>query len=115
VEETEIYIPDPEPLLVLKVKAAWDRYYKITKEGKDGFLKDKLRKDRYDIISLLSECQLKQDIIKEIVLKYEFEECFADTLDRVISDEEVLDRFDLEEESKKKFMDKTRDMIENIQ
>ena len=89
-EGLEIYIPDPEPLFILKVKAAWDRYYKITKEGKNGFLKDKLRKDRYDIISMLSVCQLKQDIINEIVLKYEFKEFFIYNSNRVYQEESAL-------------------------
>ena len=113
-EGTEIYIPDPEPLFVLKVKAAWDRYFKITKEGKNGFLKDKLKKDRYDIISLLSECQLKQDIINEITLKYEFKECFEDALSRAISDKEVLDRFHFEDDKIKNMKDKIKEMLENL-
>lgn len=113
-EGTEIYIPDPEPLFVLKVKAAWDRHFKITKEGKNGFLKDKLRKDRYDIISLLSECQLKQDIINEITFKYEFKECFEDALGRAISDQEVIDRLDFEEEKNMNLKDKAKEIIENL-
>ncbi|UCG68911.1 MAG: hypothetical protein JSV09_14155 [Thermoplasmata archaeon] len=111
-EGTEIYIPDPEPLFVLKVKAAWDRYFKITKEGKNGFIKDKLRKDRFDIISLLLDCQLKQDIINDIVLKYEFKECFKDVLSRAISDQEVLDRLDLKGENIKNLKDKIKEMLE---
>lgn len=114
-EGMEIYIPDPEPLFVLKVKAAWDRYYKITKEGKNGFLKDKLKKDRYDIISLLSECQLKQDIINEIILKYEFKECFEDALSRATSDQEVMDMLHLEDEKIKKLRDKVKEMLERIE
>jgi len=113
-EGLEIYIPDPEPLLVLKVKAAWDRFYKITKEGKNGFLKDKLRKDRFDIISLLFECELRRDIIDEIVSMHEFKECFVDALSRAISDNEILGRFDLEEENIKDLNDKVKEIIENI-
>jgi hypothetical protein len=113
-EGTEIYIPDPEPLFVLKVKAAWDRYFKITKEGKNGFIKDKLKKDRYDIISLLSECQLKQEIINEITYEYEFKDCFEDALSRAISDQEVIDRFHFENDKIKNIKDKVKEILENL-
>jgi len=92
VEQGEIFIPEPESLLVLKAKAAWDRSYDIMKGGGDSFLRDKVRKDRFDILSLLSTCQMKQEIIDEIVSEYEFKACFKDALLRAISDQDVLRR-----------------------
>ncbi len=91
-EGEEIFIPDPEPLLVLKVKAAWDRNYDLMKKGGDTFLSDKIRKDRFDILSILSKCEINRNIVAEIVLKHEFKELFVETLGRVFSDYEVIER-----------------------
>lgn len=98
IDDVEIYIPEPEPLLVLKVKAAWDRSYDIEKIGGSPFLKDKFKKDRLDILSLLSKCELNQDIINKIILKYKFKECFEDTLSRTISDRKTLKIFGYRDE-----------------
>lgn len=114
VKSGEIYIPDPEPLLVLKVKAAWDRSYDIEKSSESPFLKDKLSKDRIDIISLISNCDMKLYIINEIVLKYDFKECFEETLGRTISDQTVLDRLDLKPEDKKDLKKKIKEIIDNL-
>jgi hypothetical protein len=114
VKSGEIYIPDPEPLLVLKVKAAWDRSYDIEKSGGSLFLKDKLSKDRLDILSLISNCDIRQDIIKEIVLRYEFKGCFEDALGRIISDQLVLDRLDFEGEKIKNLKDRVKSIIDNL-
>ncbi|WP_253488345.1 hypothetical protein [Methanocalculus alkaliphilus] len=50
-----VTIPDRSLLLLLKVKAAWDRAYRIQQNTSDNedWEKGKLRKDRADILSLL--------------------------------------------------------------
>ncbi len=92
IEGTNIFIPEPEPLLVLKAKAAWDRSYDLMKKGGDEFLRDKIRKDRFDILSILSNCEINQEIIIDIVSKFNFKECFDDTLVRALSEREVIER-----------------------
>lgn len=110
----EIFIPDPEPLLVLKVKAAWDRSHDIEKSGGSPFLKDKVRKDRLDILSLLSKYDMRQDIINKIVLEYEFKECFDDALGRAISDQDILIRRGYEKEDISNLKKKVANILDNI-
>ena len=89
VQNAEKFLLDPEPLLVLKAKAAWDRSYDIEKSGGSPFLKDKVIKDRFDILILISKYDMRQDIINKIVLEYEFKECFNDALGRVFSAQDI--------------------------
>jgi hypothetical protein len=98
VRSADIFIPDPEPLLILKVKAAWDRNYDIEKTGGSPFLKDKVKKDRLDILSLISKYEMKQDIINKIVLENEFRECFVDALDKAISAEDIINKLGFNDE-----------------
>jgi hypothetical protein len=114
VKSADIFIPDPEPLLVLKVKAAWDRNYDIEKTGGSPFLKDKLKKDRLDILSLISKYDIKQDIINKIVLEYEFKDCFIDALGKAISDEDTSKRLEFSEEDISNMRKKVVKVLDNI-
>lgn len=114
VKSADIFIPDPEPLLVLKVKAAWDRNYDIEKTGGDSFLKDKVKKDRLDILSLISKYDMRQDIINKIVLENKFNECFDDALGKAMSDEDILKRLEYTEEDISNVKKKVANLLDNI-
>lgn len=77
VGEADIYIPGPEPLLVLKCKAAWDRAYDFKQKSDDFFLKQKLTKDKYDILSILKTCEIDPGIIADILSRYKFKKYFT--------------------------------------
>jgi hypothetical protein len=114
VKSADIFIPDPEPLLILKVKAAWDRNYDIEKTGGSPFLKDKVKKDRWDILSLLSHYEMDQEIINEILLGTEFKECFNDALGRAISDKDILNRLGFQEKDISNLKNKVEILLANI-
>ncbi|MBN1389118.1 MAG: hypothetical protein JXA22_00590 [Candidatus Thermoplasmatota archaeon] len=92
---TKIYIPAPEALLTLKVKAAWDRNYDIQISGGTPFLLDKVRKDRFDIISLFKNCNIDKDKIVTIVNDHKFNDPFKDAVAKAISDSEAIEAHDL--------------------
>lgn len=94
--KSELYIPEPEPLLVLKLKAAWDRAYDISAGGGTPFLRDKLGKDRFDILSLILRCELHADKVGRIAAGAAFSECAADALSRALGDRMAIDRHGLD-------------------
>lgn len=88
----DIYIPSPEPLLVLKAKAAWDRAYDIRSGGESEFLRDKLRKDRFDIASLLANTDQDTKLLISIVTKHGFAKMFDDAVSRALDDDQVAEQ-----------------------
>jgi hypothetical protein len=93
---SELFIPGPEPLLVLKLKAAYDRAYDIKVGGGSPYLKDKLQKDRFDIVSLLVKCSFDLKMLEGIISDAEFEECAHEALSRAVSDRAALKRHNLD-------------------
>jgi hypothetical protein len=91
----EVFVPDPEPLLVFKAKAAWDRSYDLRSDVRSDFLKDKVRKDRFDILSLLLTCQFDTSRLKGILRDCRFGECFSDAIERAVMDADALSQQDL--------------------
>ncbi|MBN1539143.1 MAG: hypothetical protein JW939_03290 [Candidatus Thermoplasmatota archaeon] len=87
---TMIYVPSPEALLILKVKAAWDRNHDIQIGGGTPFLQDKVRKDRFDIVSILKSCSLEKELTARMVNAHHFEVYFKDAVARAISDRESI-------------------------
>jgi len=96
--ESELFIPKPEPLLILKLKAAWDRAYDISSGGGTPYLRDKLGKDRFDIVSLLIKCRIESEPVRRLVADSGFAECARDALSRAVSDGVALDRHGLDRE-----------------
>ena len=92
---TMIYIPSPEALLILKVKAAWDRDFDIQRTGGTPFLSDKVRKDRFDIVSILKSCTIDKELIATIVNQHNFNVYFKDAVARAISDRDAINAHDL--------------------
>ena len=107
-------IPSPEPLLVFKVKAAWDRNHDINITGGTPFLKDKVLKDRFDIISLLLNCKLDLDVLKEILVETRFRECFIDSILKAISEEAALRSHGLNENNISSLEGIAENIIESI-
>lgn len=107
-------IPSPEPLLVFKVKAAWDRNHDINVTGGTPFLKDKVLKDRFDIISLLLNCEFDPDILKIILSDTGFKDCFLDSLLKAISEEDALSSHGLNKERSIALEDRTEEIIESL-
>jgi len=101
VGDAEVFIPEPEPLLVLKAKAAWDRTYDLTISGGNVFLGDKVRKDRYDVLSLVRTCTIDQERLKTILDEYDFTECFHSAMEGAIMDKDAVGqhRLMIDEES----------------
>jgi len=98
--KSELFIPEPEPLLVLKLKAAWDRAYDISSGGGTPYLRDKLGKDRFDILSLLLRCDIKSDSFRRLA-SGDFAGCANDALSRAVSDRAALDRHGLDTSGRK--------------
>jgi hypothetical protein len=73
-----------------------------------------VKKDRLDVLSLISKYDMNQDIINKIVLEYEFKECFDDALGRAISDEDILNRLRYSEEDISKLKNKIENILNNI-
>jgi len=96
--ESELFIPEPEPLLILKLKAAWDRAYDISSGGGTPFLRDKLGKDRFDIVSLLLKTKIDVPVVRRLASGSGFAECAKDALSRAVSDGSALDRHGLDME-----------------
>ena len=96
VGKSELFIPGPEPLLLLKLKAAWDRSYDIASGGGTPYLRDKLGKDRFDILSLLVKCRINTEKVHRMAIEFHFGECARDALSRAVADQAVIDRHGLE-------------------
>ncbi len=101
IEGHRLYIPRVEALLLLKSKAAWDRNYDIQSGGPNPFLSDKLKKDRFDILSLLNSCEVDIDLLCDLTSKYGFNAPLKDVMIKALSEQEVLD------ELQKRFEDPT--------
>lgn len=110
IDGTKVYIPSPEALLVLKVKAAWDRDQDIRVGGGTPFLSDKLLKDRFDIVSLLRSCTIDMDLLIRIINDSKFHDQFKDSLARAISDEEAVGAHVLSQDD----LDSINGIAENI-
>jgi hypothetical protein len=73
-----VTVPDRSLLLLLKMKAAWDRAYRIEGHAShnEDWEKGKLRKDRADILSLIDPRNGRTDLdlmfLGDMVRKYEF-------------------------------------------
>ena len=104
VDNADLHIPAPEVLLILKVKAAWDRAYDISQGSSSDFLRDKLRKDRIDVISILLNCELNTKSISKNVRKYRFEKYFIDAISRVSGDDFALQHHGIRGEKRKKLI-----------
>jgi hypothetical protein len=96
VGKSELFIPAPEPLLLLKLKAAWDRSYDIASGGGTPYLRDKLGKDRFDILSLLVKCNINAEKMGWMAAECGFGECARDALSRAAADQAVIDRHGLD-------------------
>jgi hypothetical protein len=94
--KSELFIPGPEPLLMLKLKAAWDRSYDIASGGGTPYLRDKLGKDRFDILSLLVKCNVNAEKMSRMAAECRFGECARDALSRAVADRAVLERHGLD-------------------
>ena len=97
VGKSELFIPAPEPLLLLKLKAAWDRSFDIASGGGTPYLRDKLAKDRFDILSLLVKCRINAEKMSRMAAECRFGECARDALSRAVADQAVIDRHGLED------------------
>lgn len=107
---TDIFVPAPEPLLILKSKAAYDRGYELAKTGL-AYYRDKLRKDRSDILALILRCEFDGEIVAEIVTECNFKKYFLDVIGQVLSDKDALKRHDLKGMMVKKLEDKILNLI----
>lgn len=110
IDGIEFYIPSPEPLLVLKAKAAWDRNHDIQTSGGNPFLKDKVVKDRFDILSIIDNCEVDKEILHEILRETNFTKYFKDAIVKAISDNVAKEAHFL---SKKK-LDVMEEKIEDL-
>ncbi len=80
----------------------------------DIFKKDKVRKDRFDIISIISSCEIRPDLLLGIVKEHGFGECFKHALERAISDPNAIDRHGFNEENQSDLEEKVNDIITDI-
>ena len=72
----------PEVLLLLKAKAAQDRWHA-----------EKGLKDRVDIISLLKYADVKPDVLKQMLTQYDMQHMLRDAIKRAISESRIEYRF----------------------
>jgi hypothetical protein len=114
IDGIEFYIPSPEPLLVLKAKAAWDRNSDIQTTGGNPFLRDKVVKDRFDILSILFNCELDKEIIYGILKETEFTRFFKDAVAKAISDHVAREAHDMSREKLVDTEEKIEDMLKGV-
>ena len=86
----EIAVPNRATLLVLKLKAIWDRYYRVENQANSDieWEKGKLIKDYADVLALIDpnygESQIEIPVLGELLEKYPFLEnslisvCYSD-------------------------------------
>jgi hypothetical protein len=110
----EVFVPDPEPLLVLKAKAAWDRSYDLLSDVRTDFLKDKVRKDRFDILSLLRTCDFYTGRLKGLLTESKFGECFKDAIERAVMDADAIMQQDLDRQRIKALRERTRRLLGQV-
>lgn len=72
----------PEVLLLLKAQAAQDRWHA-----------EKGLKDRVDIISLLKFADVKQNVLEQMLTKYDTQHVLRETIKRAISESRIEYRF----------------------
>jgi hypothetical protein len=72
----------PEVLLLLKAQAAQDRWHA-----------EKGLKDRVDLISLLKFADVKQDVLEQILTKYDTQHVLRETIKRAISEGRIEYKF----------------------
>ena len=112
--ESELFVPEPEPLLILKLKAAWDRAYDISSGGGTPYLRDKLGKDRFDIVSLLLRCKIEIGLVRRLASDSGFAGCAKDALSRAVSDRAALDRHGLDMEKTRALNRTADDLLSKI-
>jgi hypothetical protein len=76
-EDIELYIPDVEVLLLYKSKAALDRKEDLKEVFDPFYLQQKILKDHYDIINLVSNCGIDFDILDDLLSRCNFHEQFT--------------------------------------
>lgn len=114
IDGVKIYVPKPEALFLLKVKAAWDRDYDIQNSGGNAFLRDKVIKDRFDIISLLKSCPLNHNILKGFLDELGFDRQFKDAVARSLSDEMAVKAHSLSDHELKTLEDEGNSILKNM-
>lgn len=93
VGDSQIYIPSPEALLIMKSKAAHDRNFDVVTGQGDDFKRDKVKKDRFDLISLIVTCEFDTAFLHELLKRFKFGQCFKEALNAALDDESVMVRF----------------------
>ena len=73
----EVIVPEISMLLILKLKAAWDRYYDLSSENiyDKSYLNEKFTKDCGDIIALLQSDSFKVarfELLSLVISRYDF-------------------------------------------
>lgn len=90
--DAEFYVPSPEVLILLKVKAAVDREYDAAHVFDPFSLQQKSWKDYYDVTSLLKACEFDTALIASLVKAHRFEPYFQKGLGSLSRKRSVLDR-----------------------
>jgi len=90
--KADFYVPVPEVLLLLKVKAALDRTYDARRAYDPFYLQQKSWKDYYDVASLLKSCEFDVRLIKQVLERQGFKSRFSRVMDALSRKRTVLDR-----------------------
>jgi hypothetical protein len=85
----DLYVPAPETLLLLKAKAAWDRAYDIRSGAGSDFLRDKVRKDRFDVLSLLANASVDLEWLHAMASEFRFTETLRNAVEMALGDDSV--------------------------
>lgn len=104
-EEVELYIPDVEVLLLYKSKAALDRTESLKEAFDPFYLQQKITKDYYDIVNLISNCKIDFKILRNLLSKCNFHEHFISVFADMETNKEVLEIHGKWKEIKDRFLE----------
>jgi hypothetical protein len=90
--DAEFYVPGPEVLLLLKVKAALDREHDAKRAYDPYYLQQKAWKDYYDIASLLKTCELDRKLIARLLKAHRFASHFQRAMSSLSRKRSVMAR-----------------------
>jgi hypothetical protein len=88
--DSDLYVPEPEALFLLKAKAAWDRAYDIRSGAGSDFLRDKVRKDRFDMLSLMANADIDPETLISMANNFDIAFLLRDTIEKAMADEMAI-------------------------
>jgi len=101
-----LYIPKVEVLLLFKSKALLDRVEDLKEAFDPFYLQQKILKDHYDIVNLVTNCEIDFNFLYELLSRLNFYDYIISVFDKIETKKEILDKYKEWKTTKNEFIGK---------